>query len=171
MGNQNDSLLEGEDELLPSLAATAANLNEASKKLSRVVERIDNALQRINLGVTAWTQVRGGDVQGADRFWSEELGYSRTGRKWGLTLRKIRYDMLNPEFEKLEEWLFNEAPRSLRIRAITKIPDLLKELDREAKKLATQVSESINKTEPLVEAIEKSMHPQRSIKKKRRRRL
>ena len=59
----------------------------------------------------------------------------------------------------------------LRIRAITKIPDLLKELDREAKKLATQVSESINKTEPLVEAIEKSMHPQRSIKKKRRRRL
>ena len=43
----------------PSLAATATNLNEASKELSEVIERIDDALQRLNLGVTAWVKVQG----------------------------------------------------------------------------------------------------------------
>ena len=62
MFNQNDSLSERVNELLPSLAATAANLNEASKKLSAVIERIDDALQRLNLGVTAWVTVQGGDA-------------------------------------------------------------------------------------------------------------
>ena len=173
MSDQEDSPFERVIELLPSLAATAANLNEASKALSEVIDRIDAALQRLNLGVTAWVKVRGGDNadKGGSHFWCERLGYSRIGRKWGLTLRKMKGDELEYGLEEDEEWPFNEAPRFLRIRAITKIPDLIKELDLEAKKVTEQVSASINKTAPLMEVIEKSAHAQRSIKKKPRRRL
>ena len=168
MSNQNDSLSESVSDLLPSLAATAVNLNEASKKLSAVIERIDDALQRLNLGVTTWVKVRRGDdhARGGMYFWSEDLGYSRISRKWGLTLKREEGHEGLPESIKEEEWPFNDAPRSLRIMALRKIPELIKELDREAKEVAEQISASINETVPLVEAIEISARPQRSIKKK-----
>ena len=168
MINQNDSLSERVSELLPSLAATAATLNEASKKLSAVIERIDDALQRLNLGVSAWVTVRRGDdlARGGMYFWSEDLGYSRIGRKWGLTLRKEEGHEGMPGSIECESWSFNDAPRSLRMKAVSKIPELIKDLDREAKEVAEQISASVNETVPLVEAIEISARPQRSIKKK-----
>ena len=166
MSNQNDSLSERVNKLLPSLAATAANLNEASKKLSALIERIDDALQRLNLGVTAWVRVQGGDENKGLYFWVEELGYSRIARKWGLTLRRRSGFEGAGESDENESWPFNDAPRSLRKKAVPKILELIKELDREAKEVAEQISSSVNETVPLVEAIEISARPQRSIKKK-----
>ena len=167
MSNQNDPLLAKRmAELLPSLAATAANLNNASKKLTEIIERLDGALQRLNLGVTAWVQVNGANSSpDLSAFWSEDLGYSRIGRKWGLALRRIEGDHALNEWELLDEWPFNEAPRDLRIGAITRIPKLLKKLDQEAQMVAEEISESIDVTVPIVTAIEDSAHPQRSIKK------
>ena len=75
------------------------------------------------------------------------------------------------ELEENEEWLFNEAPRHLRVRAITKVPDLLGKLDQEAKAVAERISASINETMPLVKVIEETVRPQRSIKKNHGRRL
>ena len=170
MSDQNDSLSERVNELLPSLAATAANLNDASKKLSELIERIDDALQRLNLGVSAWVTVQCGDDvdDSAVYSWSEQLGYNRIGRKWGLTLRRIEgYEGTLESIEE-EKWPFNDAPRSLRIMAVPKIPELIKKLDREAQEMVEQVSASINSAAPLVEAIEISAHPQRPIKKKLR---
>ena len=169
MSNQNDSLSERVNKLLPSLAATAVNLNEASKKLSAVIERIDDAIQRLNLGVTAWVTVQAGNENKGLYFWVEELGYSRNARKWGLTLtRRAGFEGAGvlDELNEDENWPFNDAPRSLRIKAVPKIPELIKELDREAKEVAEQISASVNETVPLVEAIEISARPQRSIKKK-----
>ena len=92
MPKQDDSLVERVDKLFSSLAATAANLNNTSKELSAVIAHIEGALQRLNLGVTAWTvMTQGGSAltSSGSRFESEELGYGRTGRKsWGLMLRK-----------------------------------------------------------------------------------
>ncbi len=166
MTNQNDSLSERVSELLPSLAATAADLNDASKKLSAVITRIDDALQRLNLGVTAWVTVQGGAHNNGLYFWAEALGYSRIARKWGLTLRRRSGFEGDGELDEDENWAFNDAPRSLRIMAVPKIPELIKELDRKAKEVAEQISASVDETVPLVEAIEISARPQRSIKKK-----
>jgi len=168
MSSQHDSPPESVHELLPSLAATAANLNEASEKLSQLIERFDHALQRLNLGVSAWvTLQRGEEVDGSVvRFWFEQLGYGRMGRKWGLTLRRV--EGLEGALESTEEekWFFNDAPRSLRIMAVPKIPELLQKLDREAREMVEQVSTSISSAAPLVQAIELSAKPQRSVKKK-----
>lgn len=167
MTNHNDSLSERVSESLPSLVATASNLNEASNRLSQLIERIDDALQRLNLGVPAWVQVRSGSSAApfADDLWSEDLGYDRLGRKWGLMLRRVEGNFGKPEPDE-ENWSFNEAPRPLRIKAAAKIPELIAKLDREAKEMVEQVSASIDATAPLVKAIEISARPQRSIKKK-----
>ena len=165
MTDRNDSLLSKRvTEALPSLAATAANLNNASKELTEVIGRLDGALQRLNLGVPAWVKVHGHSLPDNSASWSEELGYSKIERKWGLTLRKTRNDHFQGEFEVLDEWSFNEAPRDLRIGAIGKIPRLLKELDRVAQMMVEEISESIDGTVPLVKAIEESAPPQRAIK-------
>ena len=156
-------------ELLPSLAASAANLHEASNKLSALIERIDHALQRLNLGVSAWVTVDCGDdagKSGTGYFWSEKLGYDRIGRKWGLALRRIEGCEALPESRDDEKWLFNDAPRPLRIKAVRKIPELIRELDQEAREMVGQVAGSIDATVPVVEGIELSARPQRSIKKK-----
>ena len=168
MVNQHDSLSPRVQQLLPSLAATAANLNEVSNKLSQLIERIDGALRRLNLGVPAWVTLEGGGqtFTGAMSFWREELGYIRNGRKWGLTLRRTEGWEGQDELEETETWAFNDAPRPLRIKAITKIPELIEKLDREASEMAERVSSSIDETVPLVEAIEVSAGPQRSIRKK-----
>ena len=168
MSNQHDSFPERVSKQLSSLVATAASLNEASKKLSELIERIDEALQRLNLGVPAWVTVEGGGqtFTGAMSFWSEDLGYIRNGRKWGLTLRRTEGWEGQDELTEHETWRFNDAPRTLRIKAITKIPELMEKLDREAREMAKQVSASIDETVPLVEAIEVSARPQRSIKRK-----
>ena len=78
----------------------------------------------------------------------------------------VEGDHQYPESEQCERWPFNEAPRALRIRAATKIPKLLKELDRAAQEMVKKVSASIDKTAPILEALEESSRPQRSIKKK-----
>ena len=121
-----------------------------------------------NLGVSAWVTVQcGDDVDNSAVYsWSEQLGYNRIGRKWGLTLRRIEGYEGKLESIEEEKWPFNDAPRSLRIMAVPKIPELIKKLDGEAREMVEQVSASINSAAPLVEAIEISALPQRSIKKK-----
>ena len=170
---EHDSLVESVDSLLPSLAATAANLNKASKSLSALIERIDGALQRLNLGVSAWIVMSqgGSGIDGyGSQYWSEDLGYSRTGRKtWGLMLRKGTEDFSIPNSEQYDEWPFNEAPRELRIRAVKHIPNLLKKLDDASEEMVRNLSASIEGTAAIVGALEQAAHPQRSIKGKPRR--
>ena len=170
MSDQNDSLVERVNELLPSLAATAADLNEASEKLSEVIDRIDGALQRLNLGVTAWTVVTqgGSSVDGnGTQYRSEDLGYGRTGRKsWGLMLRKGESDYQIPDSGQYDEWPFNEAPRDLRIMAVKQIPNLLKKLDLLSREMVKNLSASIEETVAIVGALEQAARPQRSIKGK-----
>ena len=172
MTNQeHDSLVERVDSLLPSLAATAVNLNKASKSLSELIQRIDGALQRLNLGVTAWTVVSKGD-SGIDSSWSEGLGYGRTGRKsWGLMLRKVEQNFLSLAPEQCDEWPFNEAPRELRIRAVEHIPNLLKKLDEASQEMVKNLSASIEGTAAIVGALEQAPRPQRAIKGKTGRQL
>ena len=168
---EHGSLVERVDSLLPSLAANAANLNEASQSLSALIDQLDGALQRLNLGVTAWTvMLHGGNA--IDSAWSEDLGYGRTGRKsWGLMLRKMEEHFGDPDSDQYDEWPFNEAPRELRIRAVKHIPNLLKKLDEASQELVKNLSASIEGTAAIVGALEQAARPQRAIKGKPGRQL
>ena len=172
MPKQNDSLVERVDKLFSSLAATAANLNNTSKELSEVIANIEGALQRLNLGVTAWTvMTQGGSAltSSGSQFESEELGYGRTGRKsWGLMLKKGGMDLQSPVSEEYDEWPFNDAPRELRIRAVQHIPDLLEALERASREMAEKLSVSIAGTAAVAQALAlaANQQQQRSIKGK-----
>ena len=168
---EHDSLVERVDSLLPSLAATAAKLNEASKSLSALIDRIDGALQRLNLGVTAWTVVAQGE-NGNEGGWSEDLGYDRNSRKsWGLMLRKVVEYYGHTDLDEYAEWPFNEAPRELRIRAVKQIPNLLKKLDEASQEIVKNLSDSLEGPVAFVDALEQAARPQRAIKGKPGRQL
>ena len=53
---------------------------------------------------------------------------TKIGDKWGIALRKQSGEYQYPNQDSEEAWLFNEAPRWMRIEAIGKIPDLLEAL-------------------------------------------
>ena len=167
MANQeHGSLVERVDSLLPSLAANAAKLNESSKSLSAQVDRIDGALQRLNLGVAAWTVVSQGE-DGPGCGWTEDLGYDRDSRKsWGLMLRRVVEYYGDPASTEYADWPFNEAPREFRIRAVKHIPNLLKNLDEASQEIVNRLSDSIERTAAFGDALEQVARPQRSIKEK-----
>src|SRR5205809_1018944 len=47
-------------------------------------------------------------------------------------LRTVAGNNYTPEDAAVEEWLFNDAPRALRIEAVEKLPDLFENLIKEA---------------------------------------
>ena len=52
--------------------------------------------------------------------------------------------------------MFNEAPRSLRVEAIDKIPDLLEKLIKEAEAIAKKVRAKVSQATELAEAIQQT---------------
>src|ERR1022692_429135 len=75
-----------------SLAAT--NLNTASDGLGKAISVWDAALQKLNLGITAWVEVSGNDHCSPDgaHWWSRDIGYAKTNDKWGIALRTAEGD-------------------------------------------------------------------------------
>lgn len=116
------------------LSAVAADLNNVSDELGKSIGELDSALKRLNLGVEVWVELHAGEgVHQEDmEFWSEDLGYAKVGGRWGVALRRVDGNYNYPDQEAVEQWLFNDGPRSLRLAAIGKIPDLLEKLGKQA---------------------------------------
>jgi hypothetical protein len=128
------------------LATAANNLNTVSDELSRSVGNLDNALKKLNLGVSTWVRLsRTEDSHGT--FALKELGYAKVGGRWGLALRTVAGHGLGSDLEEREEWLFNDAPRPLRVQAIDMIPELLERLVRDARNTTRVISRKIRQAE------------------------
>jgi hypothetical protein len=125
-------------ELFQQLTQSAERLNEASDAFSRTVAPIDAALKKLNLGVAAWHKYIGGSPDDKGDYWSRELGYARVRGKWGLALRTVEGNV-NDFDDDTQVWLFNDAPRMMRVEAIEHIPSLLEELVKQSEKVATQL--------------------------------
>jgi hypothetical protein len=124
------------------LSSAAGVLNSVSDELAKAVSEIDEVLQTLGLGVSKWVGLASGDSE-HDRFWRREIGYAKIGSKWGVALRTIEGFDYSPEDANVEEWLFNEAPRWLRIEGIAKISDLLDGLTQEANKVAEDIKAKV----------------------------
>lgn len=134
MPSNEGSLSERVASSFRQLSAVASDLNTVSDELGKPIAELDLALKKLNLGVEVWVQLRGGDDPAPDdlSFWSEDLGYAKIGGKWGIALRTVFGDYNYPDQESVERWLFNDAPRSMRLLGIGKIPELLEKLSTEA---------------------------------------
>ena len=102
-------------------------MNKVSDELGELIAKIDEALKKLNLGVSVWIKIVAyGADPGNDEFWeqTDKIGYAKVNGKWGISLRTDQMDVRDGE-ERAEQWLFNDAPRLMRLSAIEKIPELL----------------------------------------------
>ncbi len=147
------------------LAESAETLNKKSDEFGVQVSVFDNLLGKLNLGVAAWERIRGSDDDGHGNYWSEDVGYATVGGKWGIALRKKSGNHNVEEPDDVDEWLFNDAPRSLRISAIDQIPDLIDKLIKHADKTARKIDEKIGQARELAKALTEADN---EIRKQRR---
>jgi L-lactate utilization protein LutB len=83
------------------------------------------------------------------------LGYCKIGNRKGLSLRVVEFSEDRGEVteEVKDIWLFNDAPREIRLRAIEHIPDLIEELAKDTERMATRVVAKSGIASTLAEAI------------------
>lgn len=139
--------------LFKDLAESAARLNSSSDELGKAIRPIDVALKRLNLGVAAWYLYDGSakpDSEG--NYYCRRIGYAKVSGKWGLALSTASGNAL-ADVHDYEEWLFNDAPRWMRIEALDHIPELLEQLVKEANKLAEDLQSKAETARKLAETI------------------
>src|SRR5262249_17358519 len=112
---------------------------------------IDAALKKLNVGVEVWYQYTGSNDPNGN-YWGRSIGYARINSKWGLALSTISGNVQYPDDDS-EEWLFNDAPRKMRLEALDHIPMLLEELVKEVSKAATELKMKSQQARELAEAI------------------
>jgi hypothetical protein len=137
------------------LSAAAINLNSSSDELSEAIAVWDAALKKLNLGLSAWVTLSGSDNDANGNWWSRDVGYARVGNKWGIALRTQDGNDYSDEAPDVDEWLFNDAPRWMRIEAVGKLPDLLEALLKQAEDTTKKIRAKKAEADELGEAITK----------------
>jgi hypothetical protein len=150
MSSTGDSLAERVQASFLQLSAVASDLNAVSDQLGKSIAEIDDALKKLNLGVSVWVTIEGSEE--GPYYWTEDLGYSKIDGKWGIALRSLKGDYAEDQ-ERIEAWLFNDAPRPLRLSAITKLPELLKKLSEEAVETTKKIKTSLKEAQQVVVAL------------------
>jgi hypothetical protein len=151
MSTPNDALASRVSDSFHKLSAVASDLNAASDELGKFIGALDASIRDLNLGIESWVSFR---HENDEIDWdSDDVGYAKIDRRWGLAIRTMRGNINYPEHDRVESWLFNDSPRALRIQAIGKIPDLLDELAKAAVETTKRIAEKSKEAQQLVTAI------------------
>lgn len=110
------------------LSQSAISLNSASDALGKAVAVADEQLKGLNLGIVAWVVIAGESDTDSETYWRKSLGYDKVDGKWGIALREEAGFFDDPGRHGFDTWLFNDAPRNLRLEALPKLPELFEEL-------------------------------------------
>jgi hypothetical protein len=136
------------------LSLVATDLNAASDDLVQAVSVFDAALQRLNLGISAWVVLSGSDEEDGE-WWNRNIGYAKIGDSWGVALKTASGNYTCPERDSEEKWLFKDAPRWMRIEGVGKIPDLLEALLKQAEDTTKKLKNKTEETLALAAAMSK----------------
>ncbi len=160
---------------LKKLASLSKNLNEASDELSRQIVALESALNGYKLGVWAWlgdlivteTELSEPDGKGQQYLirYTHHLGYGKHKGKWGLLVSS------GWEWEDDEERVvafLRDAPRTVRIKAIDKLPDLLSLFVEKVETVVKEASEKATQAKELATALRPSLAEQISRVQKAR---
>lgn len=148
-------------ELLPArvqssfqkLRAAVNELNTASDRFTKLVGEIDAILKPLNIGIPCWVML-GHRWSGENMSGFEQVGYAKSGGKWGIALRSVT-EYPNSEDDD-EVWAFADGPRRLRLKAIDYIPALLDELAVKATEGTKDITEKTNELVGLVSALKEA---------------
>lgn len=138
-----------------ALSKIAPSLNSASDELTRVVDKLDEALKKLNLGLTAW-------VNFVDRlpnvdfpYDCDQIGYCKVNGRWGISLRHVWGRDWDDDNEE-GPWPFSEAPREMRLRSVDKLPELIESLNEKASETTKKIQEKTKEVGELAAAIEQA---------------
>lgn len=120
------------------LRLQSAELNRASEELAKSIAPIDAALKTLNLGIVAWLRYDG-EMNSEGVEVSDYIGYAKVSGRWGLALSRVR------DLFAGEDWLFNDAPRAMRVAAVRHIPALLDQLSKEVSRTSEELRESASR--------------------------
>jgi hypothetical protein len=148
-----------------NLSTVASTLNAASDELTKVVAALDEALKKLNIGLTVWMSFRyRGDPDSTGEYDTDQIGYAKVQSSWGLALRRI---WGNESFDAHNEdgpWHFSDAPREMRIAAVDRIPEFIEALSKEASDTTRRVQEKTKQVRELAVAIGQMASPSKPAK-------
>ena len=152
MAQKEESLTHRVSASYQNLSAAATELNTLSDELGNLVQALDAALKKLNLGIASWIRLEGRE-DGSGNYSKRDLGYAKVGNRWGIALRVFNGNHHAPDESTVEEWLFNDAPRALRIEAVERLPDLFEHLGKEAETAAKQIKGKTERARQLATAL------------------
>ncbi len=138
MPSKGESLTVRVSTAYKQLSTAASELNAVSDELGRFVGALDAALKRLNLGIATWIRLESRE-DGSGNYTKRDLGYAKVGGRWGIAVRAMTGNHNTPDDSTVEEWLFNDAPRALRLETVEKLPDLFEGLIKEAEAATAQI--------------------------------
>jgi hypothetical protein len=136
-----------------TLSSAATSLNTASDELTKTVGVLDDALRKLNIGLTTWVTISTWSEE--ERAGEDQIGYCKVDGKWGIALRYI-WGLHALSLDTVDGlWLFNDAPRDLRLAGVDKIPELIEALGKEASETTKRVQEKTKQVRELAAVIDK----------------
>ncbi len=137
-----------------ALSETASTLNTASDELTKTVAILDEALRKLNVGLTVWVTFRRRDDDDQSNFYDDDqIGYCKVNGTWGIALRRIWGDEAWDRHEEEGPWLFNDASRELRLCSVDMIPEVVEALAKEAADTTKRIQEKTKGVRELAGAI------------------
>ncbi len=137
-----------------ALSSIAPALNAASDELTKSVALLDDSLKKLNIGLTAWVTFRDHDIdERGDHYDADQIGYCKVNGAWGISLRHI-WGEESSDWHRVEgPWLFNDAPREMRLYSVDRIPEVIEALAKEASNATKRIEEKTKEVRDLAAAI------------------
>ncbi len=137
-----------------ALSEIASTLNTASDELTKTIAVLDEALKKLNVGLTVWVTFRSRDDERVPYvFDQDQIGYDKVNGVWGIALRRIWGDESNDQYNEDGPWAFNAASRELRLHSVDKIPEVIEALAKEAFNITKRIQEKTIEVRELAGAI------------------
>lgn len=144
---------------LKALSTAAHSLNIASNNLSAVVRDLDDDLRRLNFGLTVWVPFLFREDGESPIIDHDEVGYAKVNGKWGVALRRVSGNEDQETFYVDGPWLFNDAPREMRLSCVGGVPKVLEALFAEAVNTAKEIEQKIKVVRDLTQAVKPDKSP------------
>jgi hypothetical protein len=137
------------------LSEAAASLNKATDELTETITQLNQALNRLNIGIPVWVKVvQWDDERNMGAYEVEQLGFAKIEGEWSIGIRRVEGHDDSPEPDEVREiWPFNSAPRELRLRAVNELPNVIDELGNAAAKTAQAVTKKLAEAKAFTAAL------------------
>jgi hypothetical protein len=157
MNAKDESLVSRVRSSFGQLSSRATDLNTLSDQIGKVITRFDAEFNRLNIGIPALVRFREWTSEDGIRFEVEDVGYAKIGTKWGLAIRVMSGHEGQDDYSEQQEWLFSDAPRLLRLKAIDKIPELFETLVDEVDKATKAVDVKLKEIQQIATALDHAL--------------